>query len=590
MSSETATPRVQVDPRAVVEAGLRAVAAMPDPVNRGRHRAAWALRLSALDPGAAMALVTAPVATPEEAAEPDTLAEVAMTAAGDRLRRFGESPEPWFTRAVELVRALPPHAALERLNALAELGMEWHERDPAAARALVASLAPEAAALSQRDTGGQHAALARALIGEALLVAGDPAGYDLLEQAVSAAADDATREAVLAFAAGALAAHDAARAAQAAARLADPGRRFEARLALLERCPGGCELSDLLPPLLADAHLVAHMQGPEPLVRLAHALWEHEPDRSRALLEEVLAETGYPAGVEAVAPEGAAQVRALQWAGAAAAAAETDREWAGEIFHAAAALAEQEADRVRRVTTRLLIANQMAASHPRAAVALFEQALAEAAQLEALWEVAHTLDVVFHADRSPYLPLEAARPLVEAALARLEGDDTRLPGMFGPMEAARHLAALDRAAAAALLRRLLARAVEAGDPDGMTQAALALHQLDPDAGRAAMEAAAERVAARLDCPTMSAFAREAAAAAPAAALRVAERIPDLRERAAARAAVAVYLYPEEPDRALELLCALEPPQTRSSALLQLADRLLGTGDRPHPQPLLADLP
>ena len=43
---------------------------------------------------------------------------------------------------------------------------------------------------------------------------------------------------------------------------------------------------------------------------------------------------------------------------------------------------------------------------------MFERAVAEAVGLDALWEHAHVLDVIFRAERSTYLDVSTATPIV----------------------------------------------------------------------------------------------------------------------------------------------------------------------------------
>jgi hypothetical protein len=280
----------------------------------------------------------------------------------------------------------------------------------------------------------------------------------------------------------------------------------------------------------------------------------------------------------------------LQWAGVASAVADLDRDWAGRLFHEAVEAVHEDPEPVRRVTAVILIANEMAASHPQEATALFEGALRDALELTALWELAHAAEMVFRTDRSPYLDLQPATALVERLLARLDEDEFRLPGMFGLPEAARLMSQLDPERGADVTRRWLESARAAGDTDGMTGAAVALHALDPTTGTAALEEVATALERRIDCPAMGEFSRQAAALAPELVLRVAAKIPDRRERAEASSAAALHLYEQNPERSLALIASLEQSSGRSMALLALADRLLGTADRPLPQPLLEDLP
>src|SRR5262249_17339099 len=151
--------------------------------------------------------------------------------------------------------------------------------------------------------------------------------------------------------------------------------------------------AELLDGAEADAGQVEHLRGPEALVRIGLAMAAVDSGRARGFFQRALdSAAGSPP-----------QVRSLQWAGVAAALAETDREWAGQVFSSAAEAALEEPEAVRRVASLAVIADEMAASHPRDAADIFARALEEAAGLDALWEFAHVFDIMFRADRSPYL-------------------------------------------------------------------------------------------------------------------------------------------------------------------------------------------
>jgi hypothetical protein len=329
-----------------------------------------------------------------------------------------------------------------------------------------------------------------------------------------------------------------------------------------------------------DALLVEHYHGPEAVVRLAGALAEVDPARSEALFKRAL---------ESVAGSGG-QMQSLQWTGVASALSSSNREWSLQLFRDAEAAALQEEEPVRQVTSLALIANEMAEPFPREAAEVFGRAMEGALDLEAMWELAHVNDVVFRADRSSYLDVSPARPVLERALARLADDDPRIPGVFGLPEVAQSLAQIDRDRAAEVLDRWFQAAQASGDTDGMTQAALTLHRSDPDKGVAALKEVHDLLLRRIDCPSMGEFSRTAADTAPELVLDLAPYIPDRRERADAVAAAAIGLFATDPDRSLELIGELERPVDRSSALMRVVDRLLNTGDRAEPQPLMEDLP
>jgi hypothetical protein len=214
----------------------------------------------------------------------------------------------------------------------------------------------------------------------------------------------------------------------------------------------------------------------------------------------------------------------------------------------------------------------------------------DGAQLEAMWEFAHVMDVVFHPQRSPYLDIAPARVLLEQILSRISDEDPRIPGVLGLPEVSRWMVQIDRDRALEVLNRWLTAAERSGDGDGMTTAALALYGTDPERGTAALNKVRDGLLQRVDCLSMGEFARQVADTAPEVVLTLAPSIPDRRERAEALATSAAALYSRDPERSLSLIRGLELPSDRSNALMTLVDRLLGTGDRPRPQPLLEDMP
>jgi len=561
--------------RALIEEGLREAAAIEHPVARARHRAAWAFRLSALDPEGAASLLD------ELPEEPALRSRLLATVASD-LRRLGrDGLEPYFGRAVELGRGLEAESRLRLLNALSETAIDLAESDRIGAARLLRQLAPEVRDLAVPPGHlEQPRALGCTLVGEALLELDDPEGERLLEDGLRYAEELPGRDSILSFIAGALAGRDPEGALALVEMLEDPASRLETRLQLAEKLDDPALRDRLYGEAEADALQMEPMRRPEALVLVAQTAGARDPERARRCFQQALE------GADAEE----AQLRSLQRTGVAAALAAVDREWAGRVFEEAVAEARSEADRGRRTAALVLIAGEMAASHPREAAALFEEAIEDALGLEALWEYAHLLDLIFRQDRSAFLDVAPARRLVERVLESLSEDDPRVPGVFGVPEAARLMLQVDPEGATALLRRWFTASERAGDTDAMTQAAVALCGADEEAGLAALREAQQSLLRRVDCPAMGEFSRQAASLAPGLVLEVAEQIPDPRERADATALAAVHLYPRERERALTLLRSLERPVDRSAALLNLADSLLQTGDRPHPQPLLEEMP
>ncbi len=572
----TATLPEQTAPDArtgLVLEGLRHAASISHPIARARHRFAWALRLAA--------------ASPELAAElafefPEDSFRLLEQVVQDRLRRGDMELEPHFTRALDASRAAPPDIRLRVLNTLSEAAVDLAARSPERARELLLRLADEAGGLpAEADGGDQTRVLAAALVGEALLAAGDTqAGLPLLEGVEATVMELPGREPILQFLASTLSGTDPARAAVLAAALEDPGTRLETRLQVARKAEGGPLREELLDGVETDARYLEHYRGAEVLAQVGEALIPLATGRARTLLQEALES----------ADRSGSQFRSLQWTGVASAATGLDREWAESLFREAVAAADGEPEAIRRITTWVLIANEMAEGFPRAAADLFQRAMSEAAVLDSNWELGHVADIVFRPDRSPYLDVCCTRPVLDRLLDRLQDEDPRIPGVIGLAEVAQWMAQVDPAAALPIYRRWFRAAEAASDSDGMTAAAVLLHAIDPDAGAECLRAAAEYLLRRIDCPAMGEFARQAAAIDPERVLLLAERIPDRREREEARANAAVELYDRDPERALALLRGLERPLERSAALLRLADRLLETADRARPQPLLEDLP
>lgn len=558
----------------LIEEGLREARAIGHPIARGRHRAAWLLRLSAVDPERAAELAA------EALESPDDRARLLITVLEDRLRRGDTDLEPHFSRAVQAMEGAEPESRLHLLNELSEAAIELSGREPETARALLRRLLETVRAREAELAGTPSLALAWALLGEALFLLDDPEGAPLLAEAERLAAELPIRDAVLAFIAGAVAERDPQRAAALADRLEDTATRSELRAQIAGKCADPELRARLLDAAAADALRLEPIRVPEALARVAQAAAQAgDAERARELFLRA-----------ARSAEGSApQVRGLQWAGVATAMARLDPDAAREWFRRAVQAVEEEAGE-RRVSALILIAEEMATTYPEEAAAVFRRAMEEATSLEAMWELAHVVDLVFREDRPPPFDLTVVRPVLEKALGRLCDDDPRIPGVFGLPEAARAMLRVDRERGAEVLRRWFAAAERAGDTQQMAAAAVLLSRADPAGGRSALERTRDELLRRIDCPAMGEFSRTAAPVAPHLVLELAPHIPDRRERADAITAAALALYRDDPNAALAHIRSLERPMDRSSALLALVDRLLGTGDRPLPQPLLEDLP
>jgi len=564
------------DAGALAREGVAAAGAIGNPVARARHLGAWAYRCAAVAPD------LVPSLTAEM--DPADRADLLVLLVSDRLKA-GEAVEPHFTAALAGAEALPPDLALRVVNGLSECAIEVAEGDRAAGIALLERLLPALDGLAPppdsppgEGAGAAHT-LGCALLGEALWMLEDPRGRDLLAAAERGAAALPAPEPVYAFLISALGPRDPTAALRLLPRLEDGPARLDAALVLFRALPPGEDRDRVYGIAVEVARQIAHWRGPEHLVALAEAVWAVDATRGRELFDEALEE----------ARRHPPQMRALQITGVAGAVAPADRDWAERLFAEAVEAAGAEDEPVKRAATLTLIANEMAEPFPREAPAVLERALREAESLTAVWELAHLTDVVFRPDRSPFLDPGAARPLLERMLTLISDDDPRIPGVLAVADVARAMREIAPERAAELYRRWLAAAEAAGDPDGMTAAALALHEIDPTAGHEALGRVKDHLIRRKDCPAMGDFSRRAAPVAPEFVAELAPHIPDRRERADALAEAACGFHRADPERALALLRDL-PAADRSLALLRIVDRELDLRDRPLPEPLLEDLP
>jgi hypothetical protein len=581
----------------LLEAGFRAVAALEGDATRQAHLSAWLQRLSALDPDAAEARVT-------EIAEEPAQAHLLLTIITDRLRGGSATLEPALSRMMALLRGADAESRMRMVNALSEAALEVSDRDPVAAADLAKRLVPEALSIPGASDSeppacgcyhgqpepGQARALALALAGETLTILRNPEGPPILEQAWREAQGLSSREALTMFVVGALSesgdpqgisraqellqtVEDLASRLEATAKLAAKVSDPALRMALCGEVVAGA-LGESFRGLLRD-----NPRGPEFLTRLGQALLTLSPPHGMALLTAAWEE----------AADATPQFRALQWAGIAATTAGCaegeQRERAADLFRQAIASLDEEPEAVKRVATRVVIANEMAGPFPSEAASLFERSMEDAQELEALWELAHVVELTFQADRSPYLEASAARPLLNAMLDRLQGEEFRMPGMIGLPDVARYMLQIDQEAALPLFRRWVESSAEAGDSDSLTQAAVVLDSIDPELSAVALREARKAVALRVDCMAMGQFARAIAPIAPRLALEVAPHIQDRRESADAASQAAVQLFRTEPAAALAVIEEIEQPLSRSYALLQIADTALGTSSRGLPEPI-----
>ncbi len=578
-------------PLSLADEGLRETAQISHPIVRRRHEAAWAYRLSALEPERALELFDAVRQDPEQRGE------LLLTNLRDRLRRGEKSLDKVTDRYLPLLletEAVPTGAQLQILNAISEFAIEVADHDREAALRMLKQLVPVVESLralpselpdtsDMSDTQSlspQHYALGCALLGEALFLLDETEGRALLLRGLEAGSALPAADSITVFVANALAERDPAAAVALLQSIEDPGTRLEARLQLAPKVNTPALLETLFDGAEAEAALIAHQRGPEVLVRLGQALASHSLERAQPLFEEALS----------TAASADPQYRALQLAGVASALDSSDPPQALNLYQQAVESATASDEVSKQVTAMVLIANEMAEFHPREASETFQRAMTLAEGLEALWEFSHVLELAFRTDRSPYLDLAPARPLLERVLDRLSDEDPRIPGVFGIPDAARYWMQIDQERGIEVLRRWLRVAEAAGDSDGMTHAAVAIYEADPEAGRRALTQVRDSLLRRVDCPAMGDFSRSAAAVAPDLVESLAPIIPDRRERTDALTLAAIHRYDADPDAALAVMRGLGRPADRSLALMQLVDRLAGTGDRPLPQPLLEELP
>jgi hypothetical protein len=505
-----------------------------------------------------------------------TLAHAGALAAISQVNDRAPGAPAWWTAAVEALSPVPDDdLQLELLNQLCEAAMAAAEPDPEYGRTLLRQLAPVIASLGGGEGGSAATqALAWALLGEALAALDDPGGESMLERAAALSEGLPVRDHVLTFVAQSLGATDLRRAIELAGAIESPPLRFDTRLGLLQRAQsaGVPAAAELLPKLEADTAQLDEFRQIHALARLGTVTGAADAAAARRLYEAALA----------AVPNEQPQLRALQLAGLAASASAWDADWAARLYDQALAAARDELEPVRRVVAQIAVAYQMAQAEPAAAQPFLDAALRDAPALSATWELAHVLEVLLDPRGRPEMDLQAAVPLLEAALARVTDDDPRVPGVFGLPEAAHAFMQVDPQRAVAVCRRWLRTAQRAGDAEGMIEAALGIRHADPAAGEQALHEVALGLTERGDAFAMSQFARAAAGADPRLAAAVASVIPESREQSRALAGAAAALWESDPDRAGELIGELPTPDERSAAMLAIFDRAAGTANLPRP--------
>ncbi len=569
-----------------LEAGLAEAQAIGDELLRGQHLAAWQHRISALEPARA---AQAAVALPEAADRAELLQDVIR----DRVRLGLSVPEAEIAALLRCTDGFPASARVQVLNLLSETALTLAQHDREGARAIAGQLLPEAQNLpSPADevaaipgphppppSAGQSRALGCALVGETLMVLDDPRGRACLEEAAALARDLNARDAILGFVAGAFADADPEYALQLAAEVEEPAERLAHQARLLARLDD-TEQREARALALAQEAL-------EPGSALAGAEQPRDPQVLARIAQEVapVSTTAARVLLDAAREDAAgspAQLRALQWTGIAGLLAVFDREASEALFRHSVEAAAEEPEAVKRATTWVVIANEMANPFPQEAAAVFARAVREAGELEATWELAHFLELVFQAERSEFLDIGGVRPLLDRIQQRVRDDDLRIPGLFGLPDVARCMVQLDGGAAETLLREWFAAARETGDTDGLAQAAMALQQFDPDGSTERLRVAREFFERRVDCTAMADFARLAAPIAPELVLESLDRIVHEGDRTEALISAGVHLLGRDPAAARSHIASLGSAEERSIGYLTGVDHLLGTGDRPRP--------
>lgn len=570
VAAERETPTVALEAlEALMERGWEEAGEVPDAESRAAHQEAWLLRAAAIDPDRAATWLQA------AAGEPGLRARVLVSLATRRVSEGEAHTTADWESALAALQTVPEVGLrLELFNELCEAAIHRASEDPERSLGFIRTLVPLLDELvGEEEELATSRALGLALLGESLAVLEDPEGAQLLERAAVLSEELPARDHVLAFVAQSQAARDPRRARELAATIFDPGARFETRLTLVQRL----DAADPERPMVAeeargDIQEFEEARRSEGYARLAAALGSDGMEQARPLYQEALdALRGNPP-----------QLRALQMAGIAASAGARDPEWGARLFEEAVRVARSEPERVRRVVALIAVAYQRGHGEPEAAQALIDEALQEGLSLDATWEIAHALEILFDPRGRPELDLTGAQPLLEAALERVGDDELRLPGLLGLPEIARHMLQVNPRRARDLFERWLTNATADEEPEGMLHAALSLYTADREAGRRALAGVASELARRADTFALGQFCWTAGEAAREAASRIALALPPSRERTRALGAVAAAAWVYNPAEAEEYVALLPDAQERSVARLRIVDRLLGTDDLPRP--------
>lgn len=558
---------------AVLQAGLAEARQIGHPLLRSRHLLCWSLRHCSVDPGAVLTQLQELDVDPEDRF---TLLEEAATgaidsadpAAGELLNELFETASEWPERArLDLLNSFS-----ERIS-LASLETEAHID-------LLRRLARRAGELPPGDGEIPARALARALVGEALLQVDPPGGRELLDQALEESAGSAGEATLVRFAATALSGIDPSAAAELSARLQEPRDRFDLLTAAPPDAPDSAgdycrrleEAADrLFEELSSDERMRAAIRAAITARRACPDLAEKFLDLAR---RDACAPGEQPPALRLTAI--AAEVRSAY--------PDRCRAWLRD----SAGLAEAEEEPLRRCIALALVANEAAELEPRWSSELLTQVVTFSQALESVWQLAHLAEVVLQPRRSPYLDVTLLQPLLERLNDLTGAEEVRIPGVTGPADAAAMMAQVNPARAAELYRRLFETSAAAEDSGAVTAASIALAQLgDPEAERM-LRRAAEFQAQRIDCSSLAHFCRGIAAVAPQLALDIAGGIPGARERAQAIGAAAAHLEGGDRDLMIGIVQSLPGPIDRSIALLSAADEISEQRNRPMPEPLFAD--
>ncbi len=486
--------------------------------------------------------------------EPEEVVRV-LNDLSERLLRVPESGRPHAIAVLERLAEIADR--LPRPGDSREPGMDPH--------------APEV------DTG-QSRALAHALLGESRLLLGSPEGPRLLGEAATLVDGLPAADALRGFLAGALADQNPTRALELAGGIQDEFGRLEqlSRLAGRGSEAFRATLSDEIEvwteALIGRVDDATSLRVAEALVRLADASGDWSRELALGLLQRA-------AGLGDTMPP---QAKALHWTGLACVLKRLDAAAASEMFRRAAAAADEEDEPVRRLATRVLIAQEGASVDEELAQQVFDEALAAASALESAWELAHVMEMVFRGAEGGGLSRSAALPLLERVLHSNSDEGYMIPGMVGKGDVLRWMASVDPIRTRDEIQKWIDESIAERRFDSLTQAAMLMSHFSAEQAEAALREAAELVLQRVDCCSLAEFCYMAAPVIPDLAIDLAPSIPGHREKSDAIIAGAARLYRSEPARAIAYVESLEQATDRSRALLNVFDAVFQLNDRLQP--------